>query len=232
MRLARPPLALCVLSSALAVGCTGLTWQVQLALPVRPKLPLTGHEKLYVGPFVRESRGDEKAPDLKFDVPKEFERYLRKLLRKEAKFVLVPAVDGLRPPTSDPLRLEKENEFWRQLGTQTGADYIVAGSVDFQVQDRTAYQMQPYESPVTGQTYYRNVLVEQTGFVYDIMLIVYDGRTGSVVYEQPLKDFQEKPERNADEFTGMFSNLFALENQIIGVFVPRTVQTRRVLFTP
>jgi hypothetical protein len=30
----------------------------------------------------------------------------------------------------------------------------------------------------------------------------------------------------------MFSNLFALENQLIGVFVPRTVKTKRVLFTP
>ena len=84
----------------------------------------------------------------------------------------------------------------------------------------------------TGQTYYRQVMVEQTGFTYDIMLNVYDGRTGSLVFEQPLKDFQEKPERNFDEFTGMFSNLFALENQLIGIFVPRTVKTKRVLFTP
>jgi hypothetical protein len=64
------------------------------------------------------------------------------------------------------------------------------------------------------------------------MLNVYNGRTGALVFEQPLKDFQEKPERNFDEFTGMFSNLFALENQLIGVFVPRTVKTKRVLFTP
>jgi hypothetical protein len=232
MRLTSVPVALCLVSSALAVGCAGLTSEVQLALPVRSKLAFTGHEKLYIGPFVREAKGDEKAPDLAFDVSKEFERYLRKLLRKEGKFVLVPAVEGVRPPTSDPLRLAKSADFWRDLGTQTGADYIVAGSIDFQVQDRTAYQMQPYESPTTGATYYRNVLVEQTGFSYDIMLDIYDGRTGAVVFEQPLKDFQEKPERNFDEFTGMFANLFALENQIIGVFVPRTVKTKRVLFTP
>src|SRR5512136_1205241 len=228
MRPASLGIAICIL----AAGCGAVVREVQLSLPVRSKLAFTGHEKLYVGPFVRESKGDEKAPDLSFDVSKEFERYLRKLLRKEGKFVLVPAVDGVRPPTSDPLRLAKSAEFWRELGTQTGADYIVAGSIDFQVQDRTAYQMQPYESPLTGATYYRNVLVEQTGFTYDIMLTVYDARTGGVVFEQPLKDFQEKPERNFDEFTGMFANLFALENQIIGVFVPRTVKTKRVLFVP
>jgi hypothetical protein len=228
MRLTRLGIALCVL----AAGCGSVVHEVQLSLPVRSKLALTGHERLYVGPFVRESKGDDKAPDLSFDVSAEFERYLRKLLRKESKFVLIPAVQGVRPPTSDPLRLTKSADFWRELGTQTGADYVVAGSIDFEVQDRTAYKMEPYESPVTGMTYYRQVLVEQTGFTYDIMLNVYDGRTGALVYEQPLKDFQEKPERNFDEFTGMFASLFALENQIIGVFVPRTVKTKRVLFLP
>jgi hypothetical protein len=89
-----------------------------------------------------------------------------------------------------------------------------------------------YESPIDGRRYYRQRMVEQTGFSYDILLNVYDGRTGALVFGQPLKDFQEKPERNFDEFTGMFSNLFALENQLIGVFVPRTVKTKRLLFTP
>jgi len=228
MRHARLAIAICVL----AAGCAGGMRDVQLSLPVRSKLAFTGHEKLYIGPFVRERKGDEKAPDLAFDVPAEFERYIRKLLRKESKYILLPAVQGVRPPTTDPLRLAKSSDFWRELGTQTGADYIVAGSIDFDVQDRTAYKMEPYESPVTGQTFYRQVLVEQTGFTYDILLNVYDARTGTAVFEQPLKDFQEKPERNFDEFTGMFANLFALENQIIGVFVPRSVKTRRMLFVP
>ncbi len=228
MRPARLALALLVTASVCSAGVR----EVQLSLPVRSKLALNGHERLYVGPFIRETAGDEKTLQLSFDVAGEFERYLRRLLRKEGKFVLVPTIDGLRPPTKDPLRLAENAEFWRDLGTRTGADYLVAGSIDFEVQDRTGYKMEPYESPVTGQTYYRQVLVEQTGFTYDIMLNVYDGRTGALVLEQPLKDFQEKPERNFDEFTGMFSNLFALENQLIGVFVPRTVKTKRMLFTP
>jgi len=227
MRFARVAFALCTL----ATGCAGVR-EVQLALPVRSKLSLSGHEKLYVGPFVLEHRGDEKAPDLSFSVPAEFERYIRKLLRKEGKFVLVPTVEGVRPPTSDPLLLTKESEFWRELGTKTGVDYIVAGSIDFQVQDRSGMKTEEFTSPIDGRKYYRQVMVEQTGFSYDIMLDVYDGRTGALVFQQPLKDFQEKQERNFDEFTGMFANLFALENQIIGVFVPRTVKTKRVLFVP
>jgi hypothetical protein len=227
MRFARLALASCTLAAA----CAG-TREVQLSLPVRAKLALTGHEKLYVGPFIQERRSDEKVADLSFSVPAEFERYIRKLLRKEGKFPLVPTVDGVRPPTSDPLRLVKESEFWRELGTRTGVDYIVAGSIDFQIQDRSGMKTEEFTSPIDGRKYYRQVMVEQTGFSYDIMLDVYDGRTGALVFQQPLKDFQEKQERNFDEFTGMFANLFALENQIIGIFVPRTVKTKRVLFVP
>ena len=228
MRSARLVLALIAVASAATAGVR----EVELALPVRSKLALTGHEKLYVGPFVRERKGDEKAQELAFDVAAEFERYIRKLLRKESKFMLVPAIEGVRTPTSDPLRLSKDAEFWRDLGTRSGADYIVAGSIDFQVQDRSGMKTEEYESPIDGRKYYRQRMVEQTGFSYDILLNVYDARTGAQVFTQPLKDFQEKPERNFDEFAGMFSNLFALENQLIGVFVPRTIKTKRFLFTP
>ncbi len=228
MRPASLVAALILVAGAASAGVR----EVELALPVRSKLALTGHERLYVGPFVRERKGDERAQELAFDVAAEFERYIRKLLRKESKFVLLPPIEGVRTPTSDPLRLAKEAEFWRDIGTRSGADYIVAGSIDFQVQDRSGMKTEEYESPIDGRKYYRQRMVEQTGFSYDILLNVYDARTGAVVFSQPLKDFQEKPERNFDEFTGMFSNLFALENQLIGVFVPRTVKTKRMLFTP
>jgi len=206
--------------------------EVELALPVRPKLALTGHEKIYVGPFVRESRGDDASTRINFDVAAEFDRYLRRLLRKESKLVVVEPLDNLRPPTLDPLQLARAVDFWREVGNRTGADYVVAGSIDFLVEDRTGYKTEEYTSPIDGRTYYRQVLVEQTGFSYDILLTVYDGRTGELVLEEPLKDFQERAERNFDEFVGMFSNLYALENHLIGVFVPRTVKSKRLLFTP
>jgi hypothetical protein len=228
MRTARLALA-CVALASLSCATTG---EVELALPVRPKLALTGHERMYVGPFLRESQGDQPTPKLGFDVPAEFERYLRRLLRKETKLSLLPAIEDLRPPTDDPLQLASFKEYWRQLGTRTGADYIVAGSIDFQVQDRSGFKTEEYTSPLDGRTYYRQVLVEQTGFSYDILLQVYDGRTGEVVLEEPLKDFQERPERSFDEFVGMFANLYALENQLIGVFVPRTIRSKRMLLAP
>lgn len=227
--LASVVVAVMLVSASVAIAGTH---EVELVLPVRAKLALSGHEKLYVGPFLRETRGDEAQPKLAFSVETELERELRRLLRKEAKFILLPPLEGLRPPTSDPLELVKATEFWQELGTRTGADYIVAGSIEFTIEDRSGYKQEEYTSPIDGRTYYRQVLVEQTGFSYDIVMQVYDARTGAVVHEEPLKDFQELPERAFDEFTGMFANLYSLENQIINVFVPRTVKSKRQLLTP
>jgi hypothetical protein len=228
MRFARALLVAMLLAAPLGAGVR----EVQLKLPVRSKLALSGHEKLYIGPFLRETRGDEAQGDLRFDVASEFDRFLRKLLRKESKLILLPPIEGIQVPTTDSLQLVKVAEFWREIGSRSGADYIVAGSIEFKVQDSTQPKIEPYESPVDGRTYYRQVMVEQTGFTYDIMLNVYDGRTGALVYQEPLKDTQEREERNFDEFSGMFANLYALENRLTGVFVPRTVTTKRFLFTP
>ena len=228
MRRASATLAALLLAAPVLAG----TREVELRLPVRAKLAAAGQERVYVGPFMRESQGDEGSVQLGFDVAGEFERYLRRLLRKETRFNIIPSIEGVRPGSSDSLAVANDSEFWRQLGAQTQADLIIAGSIDFQVQDRSGYKTEEYVSPIDGRTYYRQVLVEQTGFAYDILLNIYDGRTGKLVLQEPLKDFQERPERNFDEFTGMFANLFAMENRLIGVFVPRTVKSKRLLFTP
>jgi hypothetical protein len=228
MRLARLFLAPVLIAATASAG----TREVNLALPLKPKLALTGRERIYLGPFVRESMGDQAGPKLRFDVSAEFERYLRRLLRKETRLNVLPSLEDVEPPTLDTLELAKRSDFWRDLGRQSGADYIVAGSIDFRIEDRSGYKTEEYVSPLDGRTYYRQVMVEETGFTYDILLQVYDGRTGEQVLEQPLKDFQERPERSFDEFTGMFANLYALENQLIGIFVPRTVKSKRVIFTP
>lgn len=225
---ARLALAFSLLASLASAGVR----EVELSLPIRSKLALTGHESLYVGPFLREVRGDESPGELRFDVANEFERFLRKLLRKEAKFKLLEAIEGLQLPTTDPLQLVKTADFWRDVGTRSGADYIVAGSIEFTVHETTQPKMESYESSLDGRTYYRQVMVEQTGFTYDILLNVFDGRTGALLFQEPLKDTQEREERNFDEFTGMFANLYALENRLKGVFVPRTIKTKRFLFVP
>jgi len=226
MRLARVMLAAMLLASAAVAGVR----EVELSLPLRPKMAFTGHEKLYIGPFVRENKGDEAGPDLRFDVGAEFERYLRRMLRKEAKFTLVPSVDGLRPPTTDTLKLERDTEFWRELGSRTGADYIIAGAIDFEIQDRSGYKTEEYTSPLDGRTYYRQVFVESTGFTFEVTVLAFDGRTGAKLFQETFKDQKEKSRRAADEMVGLFENLFSLENRLLGLFIVREREANRYVF--
>ncbi len=86
-------------------------------------------------------------------------------------------------------------------------------------------------SPTDGKTYFRQVMVEETGFSYDILLTVLSGETGEVVHQEQITDFKERSERKLQEYQDMFDDLYTLENRLLGVFVPRTVVAKRVIYT-
>lgn len=206
--------------------------EVTLRLPVRARIDLTGKRTLAPAPFVVLSReGSGERPGLpSTSVQREFERYLVKVLRRETtlKIVETGPVDY---PSFDLDVLSRNKEFWQALGERAQADLIVAGSLDFDVQDKSGYRTEEYVSPFDGRVYYRQVLVEQTGFDYDIALMVFDGRTGERLFFDNFKDFKQFEGEEADPLKGMFENLASLEDRIVGVFTQKTVETTRTLIT-
>lgn len=207
------------------------TTEVDLTLPVRARLDLQGMRTIAPTPFVMVSReGEGRVPGQDIDVQKEFERYLDKLLRRETDLRVIDT-GPIRYPTYDFEMLAKDTAFWRALGERLQADLILAGSIDFDIQDRSGYRTEEYVSPYDGRTYRRQVLVEETGFEYDIVMQVYDGRTGELLYSDNFKDFKEYEGENADPLAGMFQNLYSLEDRIAGIFTQQRVQAKRVLFT-
>lgn len=221
------PLAL----TALATDARADSTEVQLRLPQRARIDLAGRETLVVVPFLVVSQeGSEGVRGRDIDVQKEFERYLLKVLRRETALRLVESgpVDF---PTFDVERLSRDQDFWAALGSRTQADLVLAGSLDFDIQDRTGYRTEPYTSPYDGQKYYRQVLVEQTGFSYDILMYVFDGESGAMIYRDNFKDFQSFEGEDADPLVGMFENLYSIEDRISNIFTVRTVEASRVLFT-
>jgi hypothetical protein len=222
------------LAIALALGTAPL-WaagvEVRLKLPQKARLDLQGRRTLTIAPFlVVTQEGQERMRSRNIDVQAEFERYLTKTLRRqtELKLIEAPPIDY---PTFDLTQLARERDFWRAVGERTQADLILAGGLDFDIQDRTGYRTEEYISPFNGRQYYRQVLVEQTGFEYDILMQVYDGRTGELLYSDNFKDFQSFESDEADPLTGMFENLYSLEDRIVGVFTQKEVEATRVLFT-
>src|SRR5581483_5941760 len=206
--------------------------EVKLKLPLKPKLQITGDEKIVIAPFVIANNGEKKNDRAsKVDVQSEFQRYLRKQLTKSTKLKLVDLPAGVRLPGANMKALESNRDFWRDLGARTGADYIVSGIVDFDINDKSGYRTEDYVSPADGRTYYRQVLVETTGFVFDIDIAVFNADSGEKVLEDNFRDFKEFDQRNYDEILGLFENLRSLETQLVGIFVPQETSAARYVFT-
>jgi hypothetical protein len=219
--------AIALLPFAATAGVT----EVKLKLPLKPKLQISGDEKIAIAPFVIANNGEKKNDRAsKVDVQSEFQRYLRKQLTKSTKLKLVETPQT-RLPGTDMKTLEANRDFWKSLGAKTGADYIVSGVVDFDVNDKSGYRTEEYVSPQDGRTYYRQVLVETTGFVFDIDIAVFNGDTGEKVLEDNFRDFKEFDQRNYDEILGLFENLRSLETQLVGIFVPQETSATRYVFT-
>jgi hypothetical protein len=223
-------------ATALLVGAAlplAAAVEVKLRLPVRARIDLTNKKSLAPAPFIvvtREGSGGERGATSSVNVQEEFERYLLKVLRRETKLKILET-GPVDYPSFDLEILARNREFWQALGERSQADLIVAGSLDFDVQDKSGYRTEEYVSPFDGRIYYRQVLVEQTGFDYDIALMVFDGKTGERVFFDNFKDFKQFEGESADPLRGMFENLVSLEDRIVGVFAQKSIETSRTLLT-
>ncbi|MEO8432143.1 MAG: hypothetical protein ABI592_11590 [Acidobacteriota bacterium] len=225
--------SLAALSGFFAASPASAADQVRLKLPLKPRLPLRGNEKIAIAPFLIVQDAD-RARDKRLqnvDLQGEFQRFLKKQIDKKTKLEVVTVPPELKLPTQNLSELGRATEFWRSIGTSTGAEIVVSGSLEFRVEDRSGYKTEEYVSPINGQTYYRQVYVEQTGFVFDIVFLVFDGRTGEKILQDEFKDFRQTGGRRADELQGLFENLFSLENQILNLFVAREREADRYIFT-
>lgn len=229
--LARRVVGFCLVAVLMIPPLCAASVEVRLKLPQKARLDLKGRKSVAVAPFlVISQEGEKRIQGKNIDVQAEFERYLVKVLRRQTDLKVIES-GPVDYPTFDLDRLARERDFWRALGDRTQADLLLAGGLDFDVQDRTGYRTEEYVSPFNGQTYYRQVLVEQTGFEYDILMQVYDGHTGELLYSDNFKDFQSTEGESADPLTGMFENLYSLEDRIVGVFTQKEVEATRTLFT-
>jgi len=207
--------------------------QVRLRLPLKPKLPLRGNERIALAPFILVTDA-EKARDKRLasvDLQGEYHRFMKKQLEKKTQFEIILTPPDLKLPTQSLTELAKAQEFWASVGLQTGAEIIVSGSLEFKIEDRSGYKTEEYTSPIDGRTYYRQVYVEQTGFMFDIVILVFDGQTGEKLLQEQFKDFRQTSSRRADELQGLFENLFSLESQILNTFVARDREAERYIFT-
>ncbi len=205
-----------------------------MKLPLKPRIPLKGNERVAIAPFLIVASADkpkDKADLANVDLQAEFHRYLVQRLRKKTKLQVIDLGTDVTLPSRELVSLSRATDFWRTVGQKNSADVIVSGSLEFKVEDSAGYKTEEYVSPVTGQTSFRQIYVERTGFLFDIVFLVFDGKTGDKLLQDEFKDFHERNRRRTDEMLGLFENLFSLEDQILNMFVPRERAVERYLFT-
>src|SRR5262249_14543101 len=120
-------LALALAASPLSAGVS----QVRLKLPLKPRLPLRGNEKLALAPFVLVTEA-EKARDKRLqnvDLQGEFHRFLKKQVDKKTKLEVIETPPDIKLPTQNLIELARATEFWKSVGAATGADIVVSGSL-------------------------------------------------------------------------------------------------------
>jgi len=215
---------------AAASVCGAGAREVRIELHLKPELAIDGTETVFVGPIMIEPREGEDVQSVDLTAAREFEIFLRKILRRDAELRLISENKDLQAPVNNLATLAQEPEFWAEINEATNADLIVAASIDVKVLDRAGYTTEEYVSPQDGKTYFRQVLVEETGFSYDILLIVVDGKTGAIFHQEQITDFMPKDERKLEDHTDMFTDLYTLQNRLVGIFVPRVVQVKRALY--
>jgi hypothetical protein len=214
-----------VLSAGVAVA-----GEIRMELRVEPLLDLDGTERVFVGPIMLEPSGGEPTHSVDLVAAREFSDHVKMLIKRRTRLNLVGEDLDLQPPAESLSELLDDPQFWIDIGTETGAEYVVAASLDVEVLDREGYTTEKYVSPQDGKTYFRQVLVEETGFDYDILLAVVDADTGEVVHQDLVSDFKERSKRKLSAYQDMFDDLYHLENRLLGIFVPRTVQAKRFLY--
>ena len=226
--------AFVALSAFLAAAAVeaGVT-EIPLKLPLRPRLAIADDARVAIVPFVILATDESASSDRagRVDLRAEFQRYLRKQLDRNTKLRVVSVDDAPEVPGRDVTSLTEDRDYWRRIGARTAADVILTGLVDFDVEDRAGYRTEEYVSPVDGRTYYRQVLVEKTGFVFDVVVLVFDAETGEKLAEENFRDFKEFDQRNYDELLGLFENLRSLETQLLSIFVSQETSATRYLFT-
>ncbi|MDO8452115.1 MAG: hypothetical protein Q7S76_04585 [bacterium] len=213
--------------------CAGSTAQVKLLLPLRPRLSLRGNERILIAPFVvvKEDTQNNRSAS-KVDIQAEFVQYLAKNIAKRTRLQVIRPSSDMRLPTQNLIVLGQSQEYWRALGTASGAEIIISGSLEFRVEDRAGYKREEYVSPLTGKTQYREVYVEQNGSTVYIVILAFNGRTGERIFKDAFKDFHQTESYKADDTRQLFDNLFSLDGQIMNLFVTRAREAQRYLLSP
>ena len=219
-----PYAALLLIAAALAGPVRAGVVRVTLTVPTAEVLDMSGIRKVLVTRFVI----DQEVRD--FDLNREMVNGLRRDLRRRTNLEIL---DVEPPPLPEqPLRdLISNTGFWQRLASRYGADMVIAGRAAFLVSDRSGFVQRDEISPITGQRVRRTRFEDREAFTLDLNLFFLRGSTGVLLYEDQFTADETYIGLANDELSGVHTLFERLEDDIVGIIVPRPRTVQRNLFT-
>jgi hypothetical protein len=201
----------------------GKAIRVTVLLPVPPRMDTTGYRTVLVARFL----ADESAS---VDVPREMVRFVRSKLRKDQDLEILDVVPAPEIPEQTLDDLVANDEFWKYLGREYGADLIVSGVVKYDRRDHSGFQDMDRVDPMTGQKVRNSEFVEQERFSYSVDLIIMGGSSGDLVYRDRLQRSSVYRGSNNDPITAFYDLSESLTDDVMAIVEPRTRQDDRFIF--
>ncbi len=204
-------------------------WEVSLELPSKPKVSLEKGSKIVIAPFLVISEKEDEPTPYGKKAEEELKNYLEKMLSKGESFLPIKSF-GISLPSSNIEKLKNDSSFWMKICEQYNGNFVISGVLNFEIKERSGYEVEEYVSPYDGRIYRRQKLVERTGVSLELLIWVFDGKEGKLLYDESFKHFLEKKGSHYDFVTAFFEGVHSFEKKLEQIFFKRPVLQKRYFY--
>jgi hypothetical protein len=235
-----------ILSSLVAVlltaACTRY-YEIPIETPIRPKLDVSGFERVFVAGFISGGTDD-------VDANLETTRLLRSQLRTKSDLRVidtdvlplidvasdsrgdsVPASEGAPNESSDSASIREDKDlepfehifadadYWKRIGEEYQNPLIVTGTIMFTPHSRSGIvqrEQEVFDSFGRRRVVPVRTYMERKGFILKPHFVFIDGRTGATLHSE---NFREEVLYNANQTTPALSSYFELMDRLLPSFL-------------
>jgi len=236
----RPALLASSLAVALTLAaCGGVTREIAIETPIRPKLDVSMFQRVLVAGFL--AGGTDEV-----DGNAETVRLLRSQLRNKSDLRVIDAdalpllqESGAKTPEADKAVIKDEKDleprehifadadYWKRIGEEYQNPLIVTGTVLFTPHQRSGYvqrEEEVYDAFGRRRVVPIRSFQERKGYILKPKFIFIDGRTGTTLYSET---FREEVLYNANQSTPALSTYFELMERLIPSFL-NTLSSQKI----
>lgn len=204
-------------------------WEVSIELPSKPKVSLEKGSKVVIAPFLVISEIEDEPSPYGKKAEEELRNYLEKMLSKGKNFEVIKS-QKISLPSTNIEKLKNDSNFWIKLTQNYNGKFVISGVLNFEIKERSGYEVEEYVSPYDGRVYTRQRLVERTGVSLELLILVFDGKEGKLLYDESFKHFLEKKGTHYDFVTAFFEGVHSFEKKLEQIFFKRPVVQKRYFY--